>query len=789
MLRKIILGLVLLCGATWAMAERVDVATAKQVGAFHLQKKGLIKNSDTLLLAHTYYNTIQGATQPTMYVFNIGNEGFVIVSADNCCTPVMGYSMNGGFAQNLLPVNMKDWLEQCSMEIAQGLAANPKQSDVARRQWAEALDANFTIPSAPKSESYLVQSTWEQGYGYNKYCPVMNGQPVVVGCVATAMAQIIRYWEYPRRGFGQKSYVHGTYGTQAVDFDTTDYDYTLMPMHVSYWTGEAEIDMVSRLCYHCGVVVNMEYENPGHPDGSGAHTKKVQEGIMHFGYTDAEHYVRLNINDDARWIQMIHNEIDNLRPIEYSGFGFSGGHAFVLDGYNNSNEFHFNWGWGGYGDGFYTLTTMQGFVNTHEMVINIYPSGWDGHAERFLVSPDGHGDGTSWENANSNIDAAVALNAITHRDIWLKEGVYYGNNASDDYAFYWPNKTMNITGGFAGTETAVNQRNANLHPTIFDAQGQRGVLFATNGSGRQMKLSDIVLQNGHTNQSSAVSLQGNINTNFFTIRNCVSDSGNVVRIADCRMRMAKIYGNTGVNIIQLDDAILRQSLVCNNDATGAVVDMGSGDARLVNNDIVANNGLAVWFRGAKNSFVNNIVWNNDTTCRIDVTLGDTCMHHNALECDTLLADSTSIVLTADNADVRFVNPGQRGVAGLNDADDWHLGRGSVCIDGGIRIAESITDGDLDRQPRCRNNIIDMGCYETNYPVGIAEVESAGFSIYPNPATHLIAIQGEEVRDAAIFDINGRAVMQVSGSTADVSSLPAGVYYLRCQGRAAKFIKQ
>lgn len=772
--------------AMCAIANPVDSKTARTVGTHLLQREGLIKANDTISLVLTKEHTINESRITTFYVFNFQDRGFVIVSADDRCTPILGYSARGLFQPELMPVNMMSWLEEYSEDIAQGIAQNYPEDKEMLREWDELLNGKFTYPTATKDDSYLVQSTWEQGYGYNKYCPSFDGHNAVVGCVATAMSQIIRYWGVPTRGFGRKSYSHTYYGQLAVDFDTTEYDFSLMPDHVGYYADDNVIDQVSRLCYHCGVVVNMNYENPTYTEGSGAQTSKVVDGLMHFGYTVAQCVTRVQVNDDTQWTNMIRNEIDNGRPIEYSGHSDSYGHAFVLDGYKaNNNRYHFNWGWGGYADGFYTLTTMQGFVNNQQMVINIHPSGWDGHAERFYVSPDGHGNGTCWEQANNDLLAAISINTLSARDIWMKEGTYYGNPDAN-YAYTFTG-AVTIVGGFEGTEEALNQRTPELHPTILDGQNTHGVLNAGNSMpNKNLKINDIVLANGYSANGDCVQLRGNSSFNFLTINNCHSDSGSVLKLNDALLRMSTIQGNSAPVICQVNNGAIRQSLICNNDAE-TVVSMNQTGSRLVNTNIVSNLGTGVKFNASRSSFVNNIVWNNDTSMAINSDLNDTSIRYCAIESDTDFVDSTWVRLSHDNEMVRFINPTQRGTAGLSEDANWRLDRGSACIDKGVKICT--TDGDLDRTIRCRNGIIDLGCYESNYPVSIDAVEGTPVQVYPNPATATIRMSGFEGMTATIYDINGRAVMQTQCGTTDISALPAGLYYLRCQGKAVKFVKE
>lgn len=780
-MRRIFPFVLLLALGLTLHAKPVDPNTARLAGTHFLQSKKLLKANDTLTLYQSY-GTDEGKDATCFYVFNHAS-GFVIISADDRCVPVLGYSCNGSFRQEKLPANMANWLDNYRQEIQQALHSDAPANPENETLWKELIDGNLPQEADSKSDDYLLTSTWEQGHGYNQYCPTMNGRHVVVGCVATAMAQIIRYHEFPTRGFGKKSYAHVAYGVQAVNFDTTDYDYSLMPDHVSYYAPDEQIDMVSRLCYHCGVVVNMEYEHAGHTSGSGAHTSKVPEGLMYFGYTDARHYIRTDINNDSLWVAMIHTEIDNRRPIEYSGFGDGGGHAFVLDGYNHQNHYHFNWGWGGYCDGFYTLTTMQGFTSTHEMVVNIHPSGWDGHLQKFHVTPDGNGNGASWAEANSNLSAAIALNQLVSRDIWVKEGTYYGDT-NGDYAFRISN-AVNITGGFAGTETATSQRNAQAHPTILDGGNRHGVLDAVyhGSSSKTIKLTDLILQNGYSEKGRCIRLAGdNITANALTIRHCLSDSGTVLLLSNSLMRYAQIEGNTAPTICQLDDGILRQSLVNNNDGDGLVM---GGSATAVNNTIANNKGYGVVFSNKQNTFINNIVWNNDTAIRMSATASDSNIRSNAFSADSLIGDSTNIRLSLDNMDAngpKFLQAATTcGTEGLNATSDWHLGWGSVCIDAGERVSESVVDGDKDRTIRCRNGRIDLGCYESNYPAALDSPANALCRIYPNPATTALNIESADGR-LQIYDLAGRLIHQATlrdgHTTIDVSRWNKGAYLLR-----------
>jgi hypothetical protein len=774
-----------------ASAAPVDRQKAMTAGIHFMQRKGLVKSTDRLT---PYDGQMPTATEKSLYVFNIDTIGFVIVSADDRCCPIIGYSMNGSFDYQKIPTNMKAWLEDCSASIRAGIQADAAENKESLKQWGELIQPSGDDYSDPKSDSYLLTSTWEQGSGYNNYCPMMNGQHVVVGCVATAMAQIIRYYGKPTRGFGKKTYLHSVYGVLAVDFDTTDYDYSLMPDKIRRSSSASEKDMVSRLCYHCGVVVNMEYQHAGHTSGSGAHTYNVPEALVYFGYTDAEHYSRGNLHNDSLWVAMIRNEIDNRRPIEYSGFGDDGGHAFVLDGYNNNNEYHFNWGWGGYCDGFYTLTTMVGFTNNHEMVINIYPSGWDGHLSRFLVSPNGNGDGTSWSSTNKNIEAALKLNRLSSRDIWLKEGTYYGDtNSQYAFNFTYPGT---IIGGFAGNETSMSQHNPANHPTIFNGLGRHSILYAhaSSSNDQQLKIYNITVQNGYSADGSIVDISGDVTTKKMTVRNCQSDSGSIIYANSGHLIATYIHENQAPTICHLAGAAMRQSLILNND--GNAINM-QNRSRMVNCNIVNNHGTGVVFTHPRNTFINNIVWNNDINLRFDTTLLDTSFRHNGIEAGDYTIDSTSIWLASDNNHAegpRFIQPNTaRGTDGFSSTADWHLSRGSICINAGERLSESLSDGDFDQSLRSRHGATDLGCFESNFPAAITPTATAAaLSIYPNPASDILTISNCLRGNVQIFDITGREVLSAKATTStlrlDISHLPQGVYFLKSGADTLKLVK-
>lgn len=340
MKRNVLVILALLLGITTLQAKPVDVAKAQRLGLNFVQHKDLLaKNAvNDLDLVYTF-RAANGMA--TAYVFNFSG-GFVAVSADDCYRPVLAYSNEGNFDFDTAPDGLKYMLGELSSDIERCVAEDvPMTSDIVC-QWKNLETFGILHPdrSTPVVD-VLVQTRWDQGSPYNMYAP--NGCPT--GCVATAMAQLMKYWEWPVQGTGEHSYQWNGQ-TLSANFGETTYDWANM-LNV-YGTGAIapeNKEAVAVLMSHCGISVDMMYE----PDGSGAFSVDVPGAISsYFSYSDhATHIGRSGTYDD--WIALLKSNLDQRIPIYYSGQSPDGGHAFICDGYDSDDYFHFNWGWGGSG--------------------------------------------------------------------------------------------------------------------------------------------------------------------------------------------------------------------------------------------------------------------------------------------------------------------------------------------------------------------------------------------------------------------------------------------------------
>ena len=347
MRRNLLVILALMLGLTTLQAKPVDATKAQRLGLNFVQHKAMFAQNDvqSLTLAHTF-RTESGMAGA--YAFNF-DGGFVIVAADDLSSPILGYSNQGNFDYDNAPDGllfmMSEHMRGIETLVAQKHAA---PSDVIAR-WQNLEEYGVMQPDrgAPVVD-HLIQLRWNQDAPYNTYAP--GGCPT--GCVATAMAQIMKYWEWPTQGTGEHSYYAPGYGQQYANFGETTYDWA--NMIESYANGsftQEQKEAVAVLMYHCGVSVNMTYE----PDGSGAYSADVPDAIHnYFSYSEHATHITKGGNYDE-WIALLKSNIDQRIPIYYSGQSPQGGHAFVCDGYDVDDLFYFNWGWGGASNGFFLI--------------------------------------------------------------------------------------------------------------------------------------------------------------------------------------------------------------------------------------------------------------------------------------------------------------------------------------------------------------------------------------------------------------------------------------------------
>ena len=339
------------------------------------------------------------ASENQYYVYeNANGEGWVMVAANDVVSPILAYSNTGTFRTDNQPVNVRTWLGKYDKFITKIEADGAAQDEEVAAEWS-ALKKGVRKAKGDAIVGPLVKTTWDQDDPYWTLTPNGSGSigKAYTGCVATAMAQVMNYWQWPKQGTGSHTYqpimqldddgdgypdrdtiIYPGYLT--ANFDETTYDWDNM---LNKYTSSATNDQknaVATLMFHCGVSVEMMYGDDNY-GGSGAYTGNYgdwtdptcaqnafptyfgykKDGLVSymrdgFSYEGTTYYEKWT---DEEWTAMVKEELDKKHPIMYGGAGDKGGHSFICDGYDDSNYFHFNWGWSGQNDGYYKLSSLK----------------------------------------------------------------------------------------------------------------------------------------------------------------------------------------------------------------------------------------------------------------------------------------------------------------------------------------------------------------------------------------------------------------------------------------------
>jgi uncharacterized protein (TIGR02145 family) len=376
--------------------------------------KGILKKKS--LLPHSLF-----------YVFNIDNDkGFMIVSGDDRVRPVLGYSFNGSFKHDDQPPAFIDWLNYYREQIQFLINNDLNAAENAREEWSVFTGSEHDtegIFTSVNDIAPLLSTTWNQDCYYNNYCPADSRGPcdkVWAGCVAVAMAQIMKYWEYPVvcnsiPGYNDSDnqYSDGTlipnsnYGWIPA-INPTTYNWVNMPDELTYYSSSTLKDAIAWLIYHCGVAAKMNY-GPYSSSGSANYARNALVDLFKYS-SEAQHIYSYDY-DSSEWISTIRNELDNGRPVYYTGNGPNGGHAFVCDGYQE-DFFHFNWGWGGSYDGYFLLTDLtpgsRYYTDYQTAITDIHPASTFPQLEYLSHNIDDD-NMNSFGNNNGRADAGESI--------------------------------------------------------------------------------------------------------------------------------------------------------------------------------------------------------------------------------------------------------------------------------------------------------------------------------------------------------------------------------------------
>ena len=346
----------------------VNEQTALNIGENFFYSK---KNTENNQFIYNSINLLNHNEENIFYIINLEPNGFILISADDLIMPILGYSFENNFRMDSFPTNIDYLFDTYTQELADEKIINEQKYEI-RNSWNK-FSSQVDYESETRNVGPLLTARFDQGTAWNDMCPEDSDGPggnVLVGCVAVSMAQIMHYWSYPEVGYGSHGYTHWDYGYQSANFGSATYDYS--DMSPVYATSESQ-----ELLYHCGVAVNMGYG----VDGSGANVfgngNTTQRAMR-------EYFLFKNSLDDvypgsystAQFRSLLQSELNINRPFIYVGYSDDGGHAWNIDGYSG-DYFHNNWGWGGSQNGYFLLSSLNGFNSSQGALIQIEPQSLD----------------------------------------------------------------------------------------------------------------------------------------------------------------------------------------------------------------------------------------------------------------------------------------------------------------------------------------------------------------------------------------------------------------------------
>jgi hypothetical protein len=495
MKRALLFTVSLLIFAAFAVqAGTVSIKDARTVGKnFYYERINQYQDIPYGSISITSELTEMKDGLPVWYVFNFNDDkGFIIVSADDAAWPVIGYSFKGSYTGEDLPCNFAYWMEHYTDQIAAIRAQSMPAEEDAVNEWARLVVSSPSQLEITRGtldvEPLLGDNFWDQGFPWNVMCPAdpagLSGH-VPVGCVATSMTMIMFYWRYPETGQGQHCISpQPSYGPQCANFGATTYEWNGMDNNGKNGSSYRQSDPLAVVSWHGGIAVNMNYA----PDGSGAYTSDVPYALeTYFLYATSTQYVDKAAYSQTQWKDLIKGSLDQKRPLQYSGHGSSGGHAWVCDGYQVSGDyFHMNWGWAGSYNGYFLLTNLNPggslFNSGQAAVINIeppsasYPPYCSGQtvvdAYDFGSIEDGSGPKADYQN-NANCSWLIAPDDSVAS---ITLNFYRFALGSGDYVTVYdgPTTSSTVLGTFTG---------ATLPPSVTTTGPQMLVTLTSDGSG------------------------------------------------------------------------------------------------------------------------------------------------------------------------------------------------------------------------------------------------------------------------------------------------------------------
>jgi PKD repeat protein len=379
-MKKLILTILLLTFTINAQSAYVPLQTAQKAALNwfnqNQENKSRTRSKSAASAIKDVYIQQKNETN-TLFIFNMNPTGFVVVAADDTVDPILAYSFDSELVQDNINPAAKEWIDNYSEQISNVIATQPKNGEKIGA-WSTLTSESFNIETAAldvPAMPPLLSTKWDVFADYNLFSPGIGSVKTDTGEMALTMAQVLRYWKYPESGIGEYSYTPRCIpelGEQSANFHDTIYDYSKMPDQLTAESTPEEISAVAELIYHCGVSVETNYLMVG---SSAAIWDGFDALIKYFDYSMTSMKLLYKTGySDEEWKNILYNELDNHRVIIYQSC-----RKFICDGYQGTEFFHFSFCWGGDGNGYYRLDTIDpnedhAFTGIHTIIAGIQPN-------------------------------------------------------------------------------------------------------------------------------------------------------------------------------------------------------------------------------------------------------------------------------------------------------------------------------------------------------------------------------------------------------------------------------
>ncbi len=774
------------------------------------------------------------------YVFGVKDApGFVIVSGDERSADVLAYSETNSFDPDNIPINMQEWLRFYEAELSA-----LEENGTARPGYYQ-TPAKAEAPSqfAPSIEPLLGNIKWNQYAPYNNYSPIIpaTNERAVTGCVATAMAMVMKYHEWPVQGKGSRSYTTDTHKINlSSNFSQVTFDWANMTDTYNNNSSSAANEAVAVLMYNCGVSVSMDFA-----DVSGARSENIAPALVnYFSYDKNAQFWKRDYYTRDEWIEIIKIELNENRPVIYAGHAPDGGHQFVCDGYDNNGFFHFNWGWGGLSDGYFRISSLApsdqgagssiGGYNSYQSIITGVQKPTAGstivtqfHMGDTIIYP--HGEFIKTGVINVEVKAAYNYGANDLNNSFLALGVYDNNdNLVKRLHTYKLEANLPPGWGYSSLPFSLGGKFDGIEPGSYRVFP----IFTSDNDPEWTKMRGYVGRPAHLNLTvTETTVQFSTSNNQLPVLELqeLKSTGNIYATKSARIAMTvknsgqEFNALLGLVMQKADNPLVTDTIHLQN------VNIAAGETREfeVSSRVNLNPG----------EYLLKAVYNpaNHPYSKLVETLGDPV----TVQVKMLPAGDPALLLTK-TVQLRGSGPvyiGQKAVLDatisnsgapfdnkvisfiFNEAggssltyigyQDYFIDQGetvdvefggSIDLDPGRYMMATFFEGPngwAQMEPKNMSKIL----FDLSFaPTGVGHVKvDNDIHVYPNPViTHLNIESKNSIKDVEVFDFSGKLVKAQRSPDSnhlsiDVSSMPAGNYLLKVvttEGMAVQhFIKQ